>query len=198
MFGEIRSRRRVLRDPSAEADVAEYARRKGWRRIGSRDPAPERGVNEREVMWLTDEALTFHYVEDGVAAHSYVFFEGRDKEVVDAYDAQIVGDMDFWTQDEALRAEEAAEDPRERGLALLRVGLVAPREFDEDIYAAVNKELEEEEEDLRNIALWVMSYSPYPQYRPALRRVAERDPSPDIRELARATLRTLDDEEALE
>lgn len=192
MFGDYRSMRWVLKSPRSEAELGHHAERKDWRLIGRTFPDAEMRVNY-EVVWMTDDAVTFHYVEDEIAAHSFVFFKGREATLVDSYADEAGRELEVWQLEETVRAVDAASDPRQLGLALLRMGLAAPYMYNEAVSARLLKNAEDPEDNLRNIAVWAMSYSPYPQYRATLRRLAVDDPNGEIRDLASATLRAFDE-----
>jgi hypothetical protein len=192
VFGDYRTVRRVLRNYPAEADVEELSRKRDWHRIGIKNRDPDSGTNY-EVMWLTDEALTLHYVEDEVARHAFVFFMGRDVEVADSYDRATLDGLDFWTLGETIAAMNQATEGPDRALSLLRMGLAAPYEFNEAVFSRVETALQDDIPEMRLAATWAASYAPYAQYRPLLRRVADEDSSADVRQLAIATLRAFDE-----
>jgi hypothetical protein len=66
----------------------------------------------------------------------------------------------------------------------MRLGVGAPYEFDDEVFRRITAGLVHGNADVRQLAMWGSVYSPWPDYLPYLRQIAERDKAPLLRERA--------------
>lgn len=190
-FGDRVTRRHVLGACPAEDAAQEFSQENDWDLVGRRPSDTKAGV-DYQVVWLTPVNLTFHYTEDLVARESYVYLEGDDFDEVGQYEAQIVEVLRPWTLDQLLQDVAQEHEGVGRSRAILRAGLGAPMEFDPRFFDVIRAAMSNADHRVRSVGVLACSYSPWPQYRPLLDRIAKDDPELETRELAEATLRAFD------
>jgi len=79
-------------------------------------------------------------------------------------------------QRKALLAMNDDWDPVVRAQAVIRVGLGAPDEYDEEFFELIRDAFTSKEKYVREAAIWATAYSPWPHYRPLLEAAAQHDP----------------------
>lgn len=191
IFGDRVTPRYVLRDLLSREAVERYAEDRGWDLVAGQDADPESGT-EYERVWLTDTTLTLHYVEDRIARYSYVFLAGDDREAVERIVPDLMRVLEPWTPAELLDGVREAKPGPDRGRAVLRAGIGAPLDFDQEFFDCVRSALAHPEPPMREIGILAGSYAAWPQYRPLLEAIARDDPDAEVREMAQATLRAFD------
>jgi hypothetical protein len=196
-FYEHRTDRRVLtQDPGIEG-MDQYAARNGWPLISELPADPKRGVlYDRE--WLVQDDLMFHYGIDDVSGNAFFYLNGDDLNEAERVDAEAADELMTWTLEGLAEAVGSATTPAERGRALLRLGLGAPRHFHQRVFDEIKSAVEDEDENIRNAGVYATTYAPLPPYRPLLEQVRRRDPSPQLRESAAAALDAFDREDVTE
>lgn len=190
------TRRMVLRERFSEDEVETFAQELGWTRQGV-DPAdPEEGISYH-VFWAPPgAAIALHYTEDDLARDSYVMVIGKDAAAVHGAQALIEPRLNTWRPAEVLAEVDGAAEPVPLARAVLRAGLGAPDEFDEDFFARINSALQHPARLVRETAVWAVTFSPYVEYRPALASLRDGDEDPDVRENAGILLEGIDEEVA--
>lgn len=192
IFGPRATPRYVLRGDEPEELASGYADEQGWDLISREQAEPDRG-REFELMWATDRPVTFHYQEDNVAHEGYVYLAGDDPELIAGYESQLLVALDHWSFDDLLRDVSEQPEGPDRAAAVLRAGIGAPMEFDERFFEVISAAMTADEAQVRGVGVLACSYSPQPQYRPLLDAIAEDEPEPEIRDLAKSTLRAFDE-----
>ncbi|GAB3417842.1 hypothetical protein [Flindersiella endophytica] len=192
IFGPRATPRYVLRAGEPEEQASGFADEQGWDLISREQADPDRG-REFELMWATDRPVTFHYQEDNVAHEGYAYLAGDDRELVAGYESQLVAALDHWSFDDLLREVSEQPDGPDRGAAVLRAGIGAPMDFDQRFFDVIHAAMTDENPQMRGIGVLACSYSPQPQFRPSLEAIAESEPDPEIRDLAKSTLRAYDE-----
>jgi hypothetical protein len=189
-----RSDRLVLKQPHAESEVQAFADELGWPRMGEQDEDLAIGQS-REVMWGAGTALSLHYVEDPVSRNGYAMAWGVKESAVIALAGMAAARLDVWSPAELFAAVDAADTPEGRTAAVLRLGLGAPDAFDRGFFDRITTAMADPDTGVREAAIHATVFSPYPQYRDALRRTAAGDPDPDRRVNASIVLDSFDDGE---
>ena len=69
-------------------------------------------------------------------------------------------------------------------LAINRLSLAAPREYDGDVFRLISKGLSHADSNVRLASIWAVGFMPWPEYRPILRMLANADPDDGVRETA--------------
>jgi hypothetical protein len=192
MIPSYRTRRIVFREFFGMPYMAEYALEHGWRDVASCQPDPAREVQFEHRWWLEMDDVTVHFGIDDISRHSFFFVMGADRDKIERVATRVAADTGVWTLDEAVDAVESAARPTQRGLAILRLGLGAPDEFDEKVFRQISAALLDDDQEIRNIGVFATTYSPLPQYRSILLGIQNEDPIPDIRNAAAAALTSYD------
>jgi hypothetical protein len=192
IFGPRATPRYVLRGDDAEADASAFAASQDWDPLSRTVADPDRGV-EYEISWLTQGSVTFHYQEDDVLREGFVYLAGEDAALIGRIESDLVGALDHWTADDLLAEVDRQPEGPGRGRAILRSGLGAPIEPDRRFVDLIIETMRSGEPPIRAIGIRACAYSPVPQYRPELDRIARTDDEAEVRELAQATLRAFDE-----
>ncbi|MFC4000000.1 HEAT repeat domain-containing protein [Nocardiopsis sediminis] len=190
-----RTRRMVLRERFSEAEVEDFAQELGWTRQGV-DPAdPEEGI-DYHVFWAPPgAALALHYTEDDLAGDSYVMVIGKDAAAVRGAQALVEPRLKTWRSAELLAEVDRAVGPVALARAVLRAGLGAPEEFNEEFFARIGSALQHPDRLVRETAVWAVTFSPYAEYQPALTALRDGDEDPDVRANAEILLEGFDEAE---
>lgn len=186
------TRRVVLRDFPAREQIADFAERHDGREVGSEwlDEAQEW---QHKTVWRFGSGVELWCVDDNVAGCCFVQTAGQDMTAVSELLHLAERELDVWTREELVEQVEEANDPRELGTALLLLGVSAPIGYDEEVAEVISGELYSEYEEVRDMAVWATSYSPYKEYRPDLEEVMANDESERVRTRARTVLRVFDE-----
>lgn len=179
---EFRTSRMVLRGLPAEEEVTELAEGNGWPKLQDTG-SPEEG-GQREVTWQAAPATTLHYVEDGASSSSYVYVKGEQPQLTTSIGSTVEQELHPWRLLDLWRRVDVAKDPVRLGLALLRLGVAAPHSYEEGTFERIRRGLTHEDERTRDMSVWAITYSPWPEYLSLLEDIAAHDPVPTLRERA--------------
>jgi hypothetical protein len=191
IFGERISRRYILRRYPDLEPVERYAQERRWSLISEAAENQDLGV-KHEIRWLTPTTITLHYEDDYISRQSYVYLAGDDFKALPGLVADLTEALQPWSLDELLQAIADARTGPEQARAVLRAGLGAPMEFDQEFFDAISACMTADEAPLRTASVLAAGASPWPQFRPVLDRIASGDPEAEVREMAQATLRAYD------
>ncbi|MCM2387475.1 hypothetical protein [Streptomyces albipurpureus] len=192
VFGPRATPRYVLHGHDGETVAGRFAAERDWDLIARDVADPDRGM-ELEVVWATDDPVTFQFREDHILNEGYVYLAGRDRAGVERHESDLTGSLDLWSRDELLREAARHDEGPARGRAILRAGLGAPMEFDREFYDLITGAMRSGDPAMRAIGVRACAYSPVAEYRPALEGLARSDAGQEIRDLAQATLRAFDE-----
>lgn len=186
--GGFRSRRFVFPARSAKREVTVIARSAGWKVATRRHD----GVTwDARPDW--GGGLNVRYVEVPAAGCCYVMAStSLTAEVLDSCIAVFAAHPYVLTFDTLLAAMDEDENPEAHGLALVRAGLGAPAQADPRFVTRWEAAARHDNPEVRWGALWGMWFAEWPELRPLLQSAAEHDPSEQLRTVAAAALRTLD------
>jgi hypothetical protein len=187
MQQRFRSVRLVLRNAPNEREVRELASACNWELVADRPGDPDEGVL-RELEWQADPAVQVAYTEDDMSPNAFVTVGGSDAVKTSAITAQVQEGLKFWSLRDLCRLVDIVKDPVKIGLAVLRLGLGSPYSYDSEVFQRITSALTHEDRRTRDMAIWATTYSPWPEYLPSLREVAENDPVSKLRERARFTV----------
>lgn len=185
------SDRLVLRERSPHPEVMRYAEDQGWLFIGEIPEQSDEGTHH-QISWSVGTNLHVHYLEDPVSRAGYLIVSGSDPNMIASLAREIELELESWSLDELIDAVDTAEDSRDKARLVVHLGIAAPLEFNGRIFENIARALQHEEEAIRHAALWATSFSPWPQYRAKLAEVAREDPSPELKEAAKAVLEGFD------
>jgi hypothetical protein len=187
------TRRVVLRRFPAIDELHAFAVRRGGQQVGAEwiDRAQK---FQHRTAWRISSNLELWYIDDNVAGCGYVRACGPDAATAGDLLRGAEGLLDVWTRAELLHGvdEAAASNPIEHGLAVMRLGVSAPADFDEEIWDIISSEFYNDYEETRDMAVWACTYAPYPQYRPDLEEVVANDPNEKVSGRARMVLGIFD------
>ncbi|MGW4045203.1 hypothetical protein [Streptomyces sp. NPDC004721] len=190
-----RSRRLVLRELRAEAHVSAYARELGWKVREVRQADPEEATEYR-VVWAANPQLLLHYIEDEIPERSFVFVIGSDAELVHGAAGVFEEHLNALTLEELIAdVDGAVLSPERLSDAVLRAGVGAPREFDERFFTRIDAALRHPDPQVREGALWAVTYSPWSQYRERVLEMSRSDPDQQLREAASILLEEFAEQE---
>jgi hypothetical protein len=167
--------------------VSEFAQERDWPLVGD-----ESRGRRREVRWRMAHALTLHYVEDGVIMMCYMFIASSIATTGEGY-ARIMRDkLDIVPIAEIINMVDRESDPIRLGRQIIRLGVAAPRVYDDDVFARMSSALRSPDHRVREMAAWAITFSSYPEFRPVLRMLVQDDPVQKVREGAAMVLEAFD------
>lgn len=192
-MGDIRyeSDRIILRRTPREADVAYMAGLHGWQKGLTIADDPAAG-ELYQVLRATNKGSTISYIEDAVSRNCYAVVASRREQETAALARLLTEELNAWERPQLLLSVDESADALDRARAVVRLGLGAPRKFDEDFFTRIRAACTDENEWIREAAVWATSYSPWSQHRPLLEATAEKDSVGKIREKARLILKGFD------
>lgn len=191
----IRSRRLVLRDsgPEAQGVVDELSRQLGWPRL-SEQAEDREGWIPRQVAWGVGPALTLQYQEDLLSDIAYVFVVGSEPKVVENTLVIAETRLSVWSLSSLMDAVRSETDPDDLQYALHRLGIGAPRQFDESVFACVTENMRSDNPGVRESAVWAVTYEAWPEYVEPLRELLGRAPDDELSGTVRNLLLQMSEE----
>ncbi|MFG2626573.1 hypothetical protein [Streptomyces sp. NPDC048473] len=159
----ILSRRMVLRPGTDEDSVDEFAARLGLLRHADIPENEEEGV-PHQVVWHSESGPALNYREDMFSGLPYVVVTAEDPRELHEFVGMTETVLDTWRIPELWKAVDTNNDPDELPEAILRMGLGAPKEFNEEVFSRVCDALTSEREDVCEAALIATTYQPWGQY----------------------------------
>ncbi|GGO94890.1 hypothetical protein [Wenjunlia tyrosinilytica] len=180
------TRRHVLR-PDVTADhVDEVARSLDWPLVHQQDRDREAGV-DGQLIWQGPE-VSLHYIVDATSGIGYVLLAGKDEEAVEPAARQVVARLAPWTLEELFAAFDKADTARDRAQFALRIGLAAPKDFDEGVFRRIGAALSDQEPKVRYAGLWASTYTGWTEFVPVMENIALNDPEEYVRSRAASIL----------
>ncbi|GAA3636078.1 hypothetical protein ACG5V6_09455 [Streptomyces chitinivorans] len=178
------SRKYLMSPRSDENEVAAVADKLGWGLIGEFSEDVSR-LASREFVWGEGEELMLHYREDVITKSPCAFITGSDERRVDRVAHFLETQIRPASLEDLLDAAEAVQNlPEDYSLAVLRLGLGAPAYFDERFAARIQDAAWSSNVEVRKAAAWATSYVEWVQFVPMLTKMAEEDPSEEVRRVA--------------
>jgi translation initiation factor 2 alpha subunit (eIF-2alpha) len=167
--------------------LEEYGDQEGWFLEAEIESDDQRGI-WHEVRWSCGPRLWIHYLEDPISSVAYLIVTGNDPQLIKSMSRTIEHDLDTWPIAELIGIVDSASDPHVLARAVVRLGVAAPHSFDKRVFDRIRNALNHSESGVRHAALWALSFSPWPRYRPLISGIARSDPEPWLREAAQAVL----------
>src|SRR6185436_1314037 len=176
-----RWRRLIIKNPKGSLPLIEQADEDRWMFQGRINRDPKKNI-PKELIWATsDNRATVHYVEDELVKFPYIVVKGDGwKEVA----SSISRSIDVFSEDELVEMVEKAGSREEKTLAIARLGVGAPDEFDPRFFQLLEKALSDPDPEVRRTVVWVNGYTGWPQFRQLLEKMAKADPDERVREEA--------------
>jgi hypothetical protein len=185
------SPRLLLKRCPAEDTVTEYATRLGWTRVEDTEADAPTG-SSRELRWIASPVLRVHYLENEVTGNCYVYVAGEHRPLLQALSTTLVDALDAWTLEELRNAFDESADEAVLGENLIRLAMGAPQEMDSRVLRRLESALSHPSDHVRELAVWAVSFTPWPQFRPPLNGIARQDENPALRDKARRMLDSFD------
>lgn len=181
----------VMRSFPALEEVEYLARSLGWAKASTVEKVPPfSGV---EITWSSSDGETLRYVEDEMTGNCYVTVEAPSRELVQRTTETVLDELLPWELEELLFAVDTATDAVDLGLAVIRLSIAAPSHREEQIFQRVRFALTHSDARVRDMAIAAITYSPWPEYKPILRDIAQSDPEQKLRERGGLVLQSFAD-----
>ncbi len=183
------SRRLIPKDLDCEQSLHELASQEYWLLSEWVQPDPDQQV-PGQVIWETeDRATKIHLVQDFLVQFPYLIVAGSDTDSV----TQILTDnIPLYTDEELLQGRGDVSSLEERKMAVARLGVGAPRDYDIRFFEQLRLATGDQEPEVRSVAIWVMGYPSWPQFRPLLEKLRDHDSDAEVRDDARVILASFD------
>ncbi|AQW48343.1 hypothetical protein ACIQPP_48070 [Streptomyces violaceusniger] len=185
----IRSRRLVLSEinPDAKRTVDVLSRQLGWPLQSEREEDRDEWT-PRQIVWGVGPAITLQYQEDLLSDLAYLFVVGSDPKAVQNTLDIAAAHLPVWTLTGLVDAVRGETDPDDLPYAIHRLGLGAPRQFDEDVYACITEHIRSEDPEVRDSAVWAVTYEPWPEHVDALRELLSTNSDDELSRTVRNLL----------
>jgi hypothetical protein len=153
-----------------------------WPIIGELRADPSR-LEPYEVIWGKSHGLTLRYQEDLFTRSPSAFITGEGEQQLRVASRILKQHLNPSTLEELLEAADKLRRlPADYMLAVLRLGLGSPVNFDERFFDRVQDAMKDSVEGVRKAAVWAASYVNWPQYEPLLAQAAHEDTSEEVRD----------------
>jgi hypothetical protein len=191
---DYRIRRLLLRAYPDEQQIRRYAKEHDWPIAVTTQENIDQGT-VHEIVWLVGPSLAMHYAEDKLTGTAYVMASSCSPELAERLSRELERDLDVIPLDQLLRTPGEADDMQALGLAISRLSLGAPYEFDSDVFELVSQGLAHPDHRVRHASIWAVTFMPWQEYRQILRKMAESDQDADVRKTAADLLKAYQLEE---
>lgn len=165
-------------NPIDDWQIVEFCREMSWPII---DQLPATEDQPAEVVWTADRDTEVHFLQDMVIHRSRLVLFGCDTAPVREV---FTSRFDCLLSRDALRMYTSAKDWQERIFALSAISATAPQKFEKETFAMISDALEDESDDVRNMAVTAVFYAPWVQFRDAVARIAASDSNAEVRRRA--------------
>jgi hypothetical protein len=121
------------------------------------------------------------YVEDPISECSYVIISGSK---IDEICSVIEEKTEFWTCEEMFADWDNAQNDSAQIQSILRIGVGAPYEYDEQFACKLEEGLADGDRAVREAALAAIGYRDWQEFDPILGEIAKNDPDERCRNRA--------------
>lgn len=188
--GVARSRRFVMRQFQAEESVAAFAADMGWAAVADLPGDEGRGV-PRRVAWQIAPGATLNYFRDDALSFSYIsVMSGLGQEFAEQLTPMVRAELDTCEDAELLSGMETVGE-QERASAVIKAGLGAPLEFDEEFYSGFFTAAQDTAPVVRNAAVRAIYYTKWREFTDVLTELSSSDPDRSVRDFAGRVLAVL-------
>ncbi|MQA94777.1 MAG: hypothetical protein GEV11_09040 [Streptosporangiales bacterium] len=175
------SQRLLLRAETTRERVFRYAEDTGWPLI-RQEGDPDLHETFRADFSAGEHAV-FRYVEDFMSRQRYVYVESLADGVVDRAGTLVERGLRPERLDALAAACDRAEGV-EHGWALVRLGVAAPERSVPEVFDRIVAGFRHPDPEVRRLALWASTYSPWAEYVPHIREVSRTDTVEAVRNRA--------------
>jgi len=182
-----RTRRFILRTPTAEAELRAVARLQGWQYVGER-PAGS-GKPFVAIYGTPFPGVSVWYFEfDNPKICGVAVDSTAGAEVIEPVATLVQGLLVPWTMEELLAEIDCAPD---RGYALRRAGMGAPAELDPVWLSKFTASASDPDPEVRRAVIEAIAATEWRQMSLLLEAMAQRDPKRSVRKYATNAARAL-------
>jgi hypothetical protein len=137
------------------------------------------------MAWQISPGATLNYFRDDSLRVSYVsVMTGLGQEFADQLVPMVQAEMDVYDDAGLVREMDDAGTGKERAQAVIKAGLGAPRDVDEQYYSRFLAAAEDEVSIIREAAVHAIFYTKWPEFTDVLTDIAASDPEKAIRKFA--------------
>jgi hypothetical protein len=147
---------------------------------------PEPYGIRRELVWQFFPGLLMLYAEDTLTGRWVVSLLGEQPEVTGKYLGMLTSYFTPESLDDLLAGAESAQSAADRVQAVLLVGLAAPYDYDERVFALITRNLDDDDPAVRRAAVLATGHSRWPQWAGPLRGRMDSEPDAGIAAVAAA------------
>ncbi|MFE6690803.1 hypothetical protein ACFVFQ_30565 [Streptomyces sp. NPDC057743] len=179
----------VLRDDEAAQKLMDVSHTLNWQFI--RDNA-ELAASEhvQETVWSPREQVFVHLVTDGPTRSRSVYVSSTPDAIARAVGVLefLVDTLDFCSLDELSSDATEAATEKQRAIALVRLGMGAPKDYEERVFTLLEGGFRHPHPTVRNAAIWATRFALWPQFIPLMERMKDEDPEPILQSVAADTI----------
>lgn len=161
----------VVRDDFTEDEVRRFAGDLGWELLS--DVREQDGVR-LDLAWHVADGVLFEYLVEERVGCAVVIIRGPSERLVRDIVGILEPRLNPWSIRDLIKAVDAARAPAERAVALIRLGLGAPRQYHvRKIVKRIERGVRDEHDDVRLAAVCAAGYTGWPVFMPLLNQVAD-------------------------
>jgi len=183
----LRGRCLLLPDDVTVDQVAQLAERSGGRKILEQRGEPEFGL-VHEVTWELRPGLNIHYGRERPSGAAYVMASAADRQEEEELTGLLREYFNTVDDEEVLAAVDRAATPEQLKVALVRAGIAAPLDADQEYAARIRAALQASDAERREAGIWAATYASWEELDPHLAEIAANDPLPLLRRQAQGLL----------
>lgn len=184
--------RAALEDFEDFSQISGYAANQGWEPVTPAEhPTPSDDPLEVEAYsyeWRTNGNSRARFVDDEVSEAQFVEFNG-DRAALDL--EAFSRAFSVLDHRKCLQNLTTQVDDSSRARSVELIGLIAPREFDAEVFRTILRELDAESLIVRAAAIGAAAQLSWSEFRAPLERVKETDPNSNNRSYATNVLYSL-------
>ncbi|GAA0940696.1 MULTISPECIES: HEAT repeat domain-containing protein [Streptomyces violaceusniger group] len=181
------SDRHVLRPGVGKFAVREFAQLLRWPMVEDIPRNEDEGVDGL-TEWELPGETSFFCCEDADFGIPYFAFTGLHRHAVAPFVAQVDAALNPWKLEELFKKYDKTQDGQEIAEATLLIGIAAPNDFHDGVFARISASLESDNENVRWIGVWSTTYAGYEEFLPGIRRMCASDPVDWVRKRAETVL----------
>ncbi|AGP41493.1 hypothetical protein SCE1572_47625 [Sorangium cellulosum So0157-2] len=171
----------LLGPRTSHADFERFAKAQGW--VLHEDRPSKGPKSPYEQIWVTsDQSTAIHYMDDPTPKERFLIVYGRHTGDV-AFD--VGANLDIETSDDVMDRAVIASTDAERVNVAWQIGVVA-KAYDETALDILKSLYDGADDVVRHAVINAVGYRGWPEAMSFLEDVAKDDPSPELRENARA------------
>lgn len=188
-----KNRRIIFKNSEGEVTITSLSVDGGWDLVEMVRADPDNQIPYELHFKSYKEDVEVVYVEDPISECSYAIVSGED---MDATCLLIEEKTECWTAEEMFSDWEKAPHDTAQILAILRIGVGAPYEYDERFANKLKEGLASDDNQVREATLAAIGYRDWQEFDSLLEDVAANDPDERCRTRAAVMLEIRERERA--